>query len=123
MIWVSNLLVLLAKYAAAEMETINACILTTTCRTSFELSSTLSKQSEMKGKRKEDPAKIYGDLKLNIQLARTVTVVQSELSDGEKWCNLDDLVKRDNWWVPGDFRGEFIFGYTARVYILLRIKV
>ncbi len=37
------------------------------------------------------------------------TVVQSESSDGEKWSNLDDLVIRDNWCVPGDFRCELFF--------------
>ncbi len=43
--------------------------------------------------------------------------MQSESSDGEKWWNLDDSVKRDNWCVPGDFRGEFIFRlYRMGIY-------
>ncbi len=45
------------------------------------------------------------------------TVVQSESSDGEKWCNFDDWLKETNWCVPGDFRGESYFlPYRLGIY-------
>ncbi len=41
---------------------------------------------------------------------------------GEKWCNLDDLVKRDNWCVPGASVANFICAIPPRLYILLKKK-
>ncbi len=83
LIWVSNPLVLPAEYAAAKMETINACILTTTWGDELRALFDAVKQSKMKGKWKEDPMKIYGDLTLNIQLARTVALDVFSVPAGE----------------------------------------
>ncbi len=42
--------------------------------------------------------------------------MQSESSDGEKWCNWM-IGEMTNWCVPGDFRGKFIIRlYRMRIY-------